>query len=392
MFITQFKEILLNYFQNNYQVANISQNASLIDITDYYNLYLLITTEKKIYTGMPPNEISVTTSNIINITAAATYDTNYVLLACTGDYFLSKIRINTGEEVPLISYSELSLSIINVNYTCSISILDNIVFIGIHQIIDNIKLTDNFFKIVLNPNENNGPTFVEYKKYTLQSYITNLGDLIYPRILACEIISSINNLEKPRLVTVYLKFDTTKKVFRYFGNVLKEDLSGFVGGVQLISSSTVLPFRIQKINSTFIRFLTSKYTYEIYLNSSYIVNIVKSDKRNLNLYKFPEGVNSFYYHNNHIFYAAPNGERNHYLYMKSNISNSSIRFQEKNRNIHYCMGYYDEINDKLEMIYQYANIVKYFIVQNFNSLFYYTCEEKIIEVLSNETIIYNVVN
>ena len=73
---------------------------------------------------MPPTQKSVTTSNIINITAAATYDTNYVLLACTGDYFLSKIRINTGEEVPLISYSELSLSIINVNYTCSISILN----------------------------------------------------------------------------------------------------------------------------------------------------------------------------------------------------------------------------------------------------------------------------
>ena len=120
LFIGQFKEILLNYFENNYQVANISQNASIIDITDYYNLYLLITTEKIIYTGMPPTQKSVTTSNIINITVAATYDTNYVLLACTGDYLLSKININTGEEVCLINYSELSLSIINVNYTCSL--------------------------------------------------------------------------------------------------------------------------------------------------------------------------------------------------------------------------------------------------------------------------------
>ena len=62
----QFKRILLDYYENNYEVANLSQQASIIDITDYYNLYLLITTEKKIYTGMPPQEMSVTTSNIIN--------------------------------------------------------------------------------------------------------------------------------------------------------------------------------------------------------------------------------------------------------------------------------------------------------------------------------------
>ena len=100
----QFKVILLDYFENNYQLGNLSQQASIIDITDYYNLYLLITTEKKIYIGMPPNKISETTSNIINITSAVTYDTNYILLVCTGDYLLSKININTGEEIPLINY------------------------------------------------------------------------------------------------------------------------------------------------------------------------------------------------------------------------------------------------------------------------------------------------
>ena len=47
LFIIQFKEILLNYFENNIQVNYLSHNASIIDITDYHNLYLLITTEKK---------------------------------------------------------------------------------------------------------------------------------------------------------------------------------------------------------------------------------------------------------------------------------------------------------------------------------------------------------
>ena len=136
-FIGQFKVILLNYFENNYQLGNLTHEAFIIDITDYHKLFLVITTEKKIYTGIPPNEKNVTNSNIINYTAAATYDTNYVILACTGDYLLSKININTGQEVSLVDYSHLNLSIENLNYTCSISIFDNLVYIGISQILDN---------------------------------------------------------------------------------------------------------------------------------------------------------------------------------------------------------------------------------------------------------------
>ena len=112
----QFEENLLSYFENNTIAAILSQNTSIIDITDYHNLYPLITADKIIYTGMPPNKTCETISNIINITAAATYDNNYILLACTGDYLLSKINIYTGEEVPLVNYSKISLSIENLNY------------------------------------------------------------------------------------------------------------------------------------------------------------------------------------------------------------------------------------------------------------------------------------
>ena len=110
---------------------------------------------------MSPNKISSTTSKIINITAGATYDSNYVLLACTEDYLLSKININTGEEVPLVNYQQLSLSIENLNYSCSINIYNNTAYIGISQITDN-KLNPNIVKIGLkNINESDGPTSSE---------------------------------------------------------------------------------------------------------------------------------------------------------------------------------------------------------------------------------------
>ena len=395
LFISQFKEILLNYFENNMQVGILSTQASLIDITDYHKLYLLITTEKKIYTGMPPTQKSVTTSNIISITAAATYDTNYALLACTEDYFLSKININTGVEVPLINYTELNLSIENLNYTCSISILNNIVYIGIAQILDNV-LKQNAIKIGLdNSNENNGPILGnKIIKYTFDVNLTNLGDLIYPRLLSCEVISRISNISSPRLVCGYLIYDSLNKLYRYYANVTNKDFTGFSPGIRLFSSSSLLSFRLQKINSTFIRYLLSRYSYEIYINgSSYTINNVKTDLRNPYLYTFFSLGDSFYYHNRYIFSTYPtdtNKLENFYIYFKSNISDSYIRFIEKKKYIHKCIGYYDEFNDKLEIIYQYANNIKYIIVQNMNDLFYFQCETKTIEALSNQNIIFNV--
>ena len=370
-------------------MANLSQNASIIDITDYHNLYIVITTEKNIYTGMPPNKVSSTTSKILNITAAATYDTNYLLLACTEDYLLSKININSGEETPLFNYSYYGFSIENLNYTCSISILNNIVFVGIQQIIDN-ALKFNVLKIGLgNINDDNGPIWnSSVIKRTLQTTLTNLGIYSFPRVFSCEVISTIKNLEDPRLVIGYLKYDSSKKLYGYYANAGRADFSAFLPTTQIQSSPKLLNFRIQKINSTFLRYLTSTNTIEIYVDGSNVI-YAPSELRNPNLFKFPTHVNIFYYHNQYLFYGHPNGI-NFYLYMKSNISESYVRIIEKNKAFTNCMGYYDNSKDTLEMIYQYTNIIKYFVVKNMNDLFYYECETKTIETLSNETKIVNV--
>ena len=386
LFIIQFKEILLNYFENNIQVNYLSHNASIIDITDYHNLYLLITTEKIIYTGIPPNKKSKTTSNIINITAAATYNKNYVILACTGDYFLSKININTGEEVPLVNYSYLNLSIIDLNYTCSISILNNYIYIGICQMIKKTSLRYNIIKIELELTKNNEPILGNtIIKHVCSNTLENIGKYRYPRLLSCEAISSITNINS-RLVCGYIAYETTN--FVYFVNVMTDQFNSFGNSIRILTSPTLYNYRLQKINSTFLRYLMKDKSYEIYLNNSYDVNIVSSNQSNTFLYEYTSGVNTFYYHNQYIFYANPNGKENFYLYIKSNLSNSTIRFQEK-KNIHYCMGYYDDINDKLEMFYQYENIIKYFIAENKSSLFYYQCGEKTIEVLFNKSLIFN---
>ena len=387
----QLKGILSEYFENNTMVSILSQQGSIIDITDYHNLYLLITTEKNIYIDMPPNKTSETTSKIINITAAATYNTNYILLACTGDYLLSKINIYTGEEISLVNYSNLNLSIENLNYTCSISILNNNVYIGINQILDNY-LKYNVIKINLTKKNENNEAILDGQiiLYNINLNLTNFENLIYPRLLSCEIISRINNLENPRLVCGYFTYNISNNKYIYYASILNENFTGFLNVKQIEISSTLSALRLQKINSTFVRYLMQKKSFEIYLDNYYNIKIVGNAKRNKFLYSFTSAANTFYYHNQYIFSANPSGKTIFYLFMKSNISESYIRFTERKKIINNCMGYYDEINDKLEIIYQYANIIKYFLVKNINSLFHFQCKTKIIETLSNESIFFNV--
>ena len=85
LFIFQIKYVFSGYF-DSFQSKNISRNAHFIDITDYHNLYLLITTQKKIYSGISPSLKSTTTSKVMDISAVATYDINYIILACSEDY------------------------------------------------------------------------------------------------------------------------------------------------------------------------------------------------------------------------------------------------------------------------------------------------------------------
>ena len=59
----QIKIFLFVYFES-FQYGNISENASIIDITDYNNLFPLITTEQCIYIGMTPNKTCETNSKI----------------------------------------------------------------------------------------------------------------------------------------------------------------------------------------------------------------------------------------------------------------------------------------------------------------------------------------
>ena len=101
LILIKIKTIFLGYF-DSFETNTLNEAVSFIDITDYLNLFPIITTDKKIYTGIPPVERSTTNSKIISISSAITYNNNYFLMACTEDYLLSKINVETGNEIPLV--------------------------------------------------------------------------------------------------------------------------------------------------------------------------------------------------------------------------------------------------------------------------------------------------
>ena len=248
----------------------LNDEASLIDISDYNNLFLIVTTDKKIYTGIPPVFKIETSSKINSFSAAATYNNEYILMACTDDYLLTKINIETGEETPLINYEQFNKS----DCTCSISLKDNYVYIGINHIImpiyqlnnvsynygnennisdiyseitntfdifteinnnisdiniinedNNNYLKNTLIKIKLtNDNDNiNNPILDEgfnILNYTFESQHKHLDHIPFPRALSCEIINIEKNLsEPPRLICGYIDYiidnETIKNDFKY---------------------------------------------------------------------------------------------------------------------------------------------------------------------------------
>ena len=99
-------KIVLSELKDYYSSAILeNENNYLVDVKDYHNISIILTTSKNIYTGIPPVLKSRTNAAIYNCSSAATYNENYILIACLSDSLLSKININTGQSSSLLDYS-----------------------------------------------------------------------------------------------------------------------------------------------------------------------------------------------------------------------------------------------------------------------------------------------
>ena len=97
------------YFYNcqiydNFTKEVLEEGSQLIDVNDYNNLNLIVTTLKNIYIGIPPKLKAKTEAKLINTSSIITLNSNYLLAACLQDSLLTKINLNDGNFTPLLNY------------------------------------------------------------------------------------------------------------------------------------------------------------------------------------------------------------------------------------------------------------------------------------------------
>ena len=158
LLITIHLKIKLSQINDNFESGILeSENESdFIDIADCHNLSLIISTSKNIYLATPLSKKTTTNANLNLSSFAATCNDNYVLVSCLEDSLLSKINLETGDSTSLIPYESFS-SIYVSKHSCSLSILDNYVFIVVSQPGSSNDMVSLFF-IRLNISNKNDET------------------------------------------------------------------------------------------------------------------------------------------------------------------------------------------------------------------------------------------
>ena len=449
MFFIQVKKVFLEFF-DSFENHILNENVSLINISDYYNLYPVITSDKKIYTGIPPIQRSNTTSKIINISSAVTYNEKYILMSCTKDYLLTIINIETGEEKPLVPYGEFKVP----DSICSISTKNNDVYIGIsHIIVPSYNVTNNISE---DKNDNNNYTVLNstdeyfsdlnlfsnltevntednYSEYnnTYDTYFQNTIIKIKLKINEDDgqILDDFFNISKYLIEYKY-------KVLNISNNISEYENQGFN------TTAFPRPFSCEIINieDTVVPRLVCEYTIKNnkgYKNFTYLLVVMDSnfDVENQNeigifpnlvyiklqridsnslrciisdksfqitlknnnsicvitkqeTQSFKSPSNLFFYNNQYYFSANPS-----LMFIKNNISKNYYSISCNEKMITQIIGYYKEDQDKLIFIYQSSlNKIKYFTMENIIPFFKLKSKRKIFEVKSNTSIEFNVSN
>ena len=425
LILIKIKQAFFGYF-DSLTTGILNEEASLIDISDYHNLFPIITTDKKIYLGIPPVFKANISSKINSFSAAATYNNEYILMACTEDYLLSKIKIETGEETPLINYEKFN----SPNCICSISLKDNYVYIAINHIVisnyqinnwtynfgndnnfsdlnseinkiydysseieendtdinynsesNNNYLENTIIKIKLtnnNDNINNPILDDEFNilNYTFDSQHKHLDHLPFPRTFSCEIINIEDNLsEQQRLICGYIDyiFDTIledgfyKNVTLYFVDIFSIN-SNFDGIEDSKRKSWIdkMPYiRFQRIDSNYIRFLSSFNSYKINIikeESKYIINVNEESNPFLGI----TCSDDLFFYNNYFLFTASHST----MLIKKNSTFNYLRIRDKDKDIKKVIGYYESEGDKILFVYEYnTKKFKYFTIEGMTFLF-----------------------
>ena len=405
-FISSFIFCQINDDFINGNIDSDFTSSDIIDINDYHNLNLIITTSKNIYT-IPSFDNPITfTANINKYSMAATYDQNYLLVACLDDSLLTKIKINSEgtESISLLDYDDIDILSIYADtleppsQICSLSIFENSVYIAISKLYtDDESINYNKYYIIKIPIRNiedSGPIIDETLNYNVFKFPQTYKKIeTLKKPISCDVILSSGNNEN-MLLCIYEKFTGEEEKTVINAQLLKKDLTGFeVEDKKIYSFGHESGSFCLKVDDSCISCVMRKLIYNITLkfNSRNQYEIKTSQTRS-----FPDSIYelfSFINNYNYVLFVGqetmlrdPTRYFDYIQIEKEGISNY-YRIYDYSEKVDKFIGKYDISSNKLFCIYQTQNnILKYFSINcnKINNIFNIESYSKNYQILSNE--------
>jgi hypothetical protein len=274
---------------------------------------------------------------------------------------LGKININTGDYSSLIQYTDIQTQFeLTVPTTiCSLSIFNNLVFIGYTKMSTNnnnktnIVIRANILNKEGNPSiqlSNNKNFFIFPKTYYKTTSIRQIG---------CEVVNHTEDFNTYRLICVYDNYDNNNK-YQVYAFSIKSDLSSIDTNDEnsrIYGFDNDSGFRLYKIDSFNIRCVTRKIVKDIFLVNFFSDIIIRTITLNISLIA---NQDLFACSNNFTFSSGRKKSITNYFTINKNEVQSFYKVYDFLReNILRLFGFYDRNNDYIMVVSQYTSYIKY---------------------------------
>ena len=377
-------------------------NYDLLDVTDYHGINLIVSTSGNIYTGIPPLKKVETNANLIKVSSLITINDNYLLAACLGDSFLGKINLSTGTFNSLLTYEEIDISpkLEIPKAICSLSNIENNVFIGYSRIeedIDNDFTTNIIFKINIDNIGliEEGPSLDNSAEKKIFSYSRVKKETSSLRQISCE---PIKILEDPnddyRLIclhesiSIFIINDVPFDHYDVFAASINSNFDNFEISSKeytIDDGNRALGFRIFRENDYYAKVLTGNSLFQIYLEKATSGVRIKDSYLLSSTYNLKAEIDLISYNNKFTFSAMKTsfmGKNDIYCFKiyQFDYSNYFELCNYQENNIEKILGYHNEDTNKIILIYQTNNNIKYFIMDNIIDIYALTSYSDSIEL------------
>ena len=390
--------IICQIFDNFEDGLLESSGSSILDIADYLNLSLLITSSGNIYNATPISFRTNTSASLNASSSVAVCNKNYILVSCLQNSLLTKININDGNFQNLINYSEFDSIIVSNKSSCCLSIYENTVSISISQPYFDNKIKNAVITININNKDDiiNGPLIDNDKENKIFIFPFENNKTETTRDISCEFIVEKNS-NTLRLLCSYENIEPHNNIV-YLAS-LNSDMNNFERQMIACRAWIESGFRLYKIDDYNLRLVLRNKIIDIYLDSN--LDIQKKEISS-KLISFESLKHLFSYNNNFVItfnvgfchYNDNNYNQVSYLglYTFSQDYYTIFLYAHSGEIHNKIYNYYNDTLDYHVLLYQSYTSIRYIIFQNNKEIFNINSFSFIYKVKSNDEIDFNISN